>query len=174
MELIIARKSFALTATCKSANIKLSSTAFCGLNTSKQFGKIKLIGHLEENQQTKIEGMALDMRELSYQRQFRTSSSEGYLILENDERIGRVDLHFASDKVYATIVLELELDEPEVADIIGDIDEQLVVTASVKRDDLNVWVYQGQEVGFYNDEFMEEDFSEETDEEVEFEDDEEV
>lgn len=116
------------------------------------------------------------MRELSYQRQFRTSSSEGYLILENDERIGRVDLHFASDKVYATIVIELELEEAEVADIIGDIDEQLVVTASVKRDDLNVWVYQGQEVGFYNDEFMEEEISDDDDgsDEAEFDDDEEA
>lgn len=109
------------------------------------------------------------MRELNFQRQFRTVSSEGYLILENDERIGRVDLHFASDKVYATIVLEIELEEPEVAKVIGDIDEQLVVTASVKRDDLNVWVYQGQEVGFYNDEFLEDEFAEDVDEdEVDF------
>lgn len=98
------------------------------------------------------------MRELNFQRQFRTTSSEGYLILDGDQRVGRVDLHFASESVYATIVLEVELPENEVARIIEDIDEKLVVTATVKRDDLNVWVYQGQEVGFFNDEFLEEEF----------------
>ncbi len=103
------------------------------------------------------------MRELNFQRQFRTSSSEGYLILQEDQRIGRVDLHFASESVYATIVLEIEMEESEVARVIEDIDEQLVVTATVKRDDLNVWVYQGQEVGFYNDEFLEEEFEVEPD-----------
>ena len=102
------------------------------------------------------------MRELNFQRQFRTPSSEGFLIMEDDQRLGRVDLHFASESVYATIVLEVELEESEVAHIIEDIDEQLVVTATVKRDDLNVWVYQGQEVGFYNDEFLEEEFDVET------------
>jgi hypothetical protein len=100
----------------------------------------------------------IKLRGLNFQRQFRTNSSEGYLILEDDQRIGRVDLHYASENVYATIVLEIELPENEVARIIEEIDEQLVVTATVKRDDLNVWVYQGQEVGFYNDEFLEEEF----------------
>jgi len=95
---------------------------------------------------------------LNFQRQFRTSSSEGFLILENSQRIGRVDLHYASESVYATVVLEVQLPENEVAHIIEEIDEHLVVTATVKRDDLNVWVYQGQEVGFFNDEFLEEEF----------------
>jgi len=103
------------------------------------------------------------MRELNFQRQFRTPSSEGYLILEDDQRVGRVDLHFASESVFVTIVLEIEMGESEVARVIEDIDEQLVVTATVKRDDLNVWVYQGQEVGFFNDEFLEEEFDVESD-----------
>ncbi|NWJ44898.1 MAG: hypothetical protein HXX08_03380 [Chloroflexi bacterium] len=98
------------------------------------------------------------MQGLNFQRQFRTSSSEGFLILENNQRIGRVDLHYASENVYATVVLEVPLPENEVAHIIEEIDERLVVTATVKRDDLNVWVYQGQEVGFFNDEFLEEEF----------------
>jgi hypothetical protein len=104
------------------------------------------------------------MRELNFQRQFRTTSSEGYLILDGEQRVGRVDLHFASESVYATVVLEVELPENEVARIIEDIDEKLVVTATVKRDDLNVWVYQGQEVGFFNDEFLEEEFEADSEE----------
>ncbi len=87
-----------------------------------------------------------------FMRQFRTSASEGYAIMQSEERIGRVDLHFAAEKVYATIVLERDMEEGEVAQIIEEIDANLVVSAAVKRDDLNVWVYQGREVGFYTDE----------------------
>ncbi|NWJ98392.1 MAG: hypothetical protein HXX20_21775 [Chloroflexi bacterium] len=97
----------------------------------------------------------------TFQRQFRTVSSEGYEIREDNQRIGRVDLHFAMENVYATIVLEIELEESEVAQIIEEIDDNLVVTASVKREDLNVWVYQGREVGFYTDEFLNEEFGDE-------------
>jgi hypothetical protein len=103
----------------------------------------------------------------TFQRQFRTATSEGYEIRENDQRIGRVDLHFGMENVYATIVLEVEMNEGEVAQVIEEIDDNLVVTASVKREDLNVWVYQGQEVGFYTDEFLDEEFASEEDEEDE-------
>lgn len=106
----------------------------------------------------------------SFQRQFRTASSEGYEIREGDQRIGRVDLHFATENVYATIVLEVEFDETEVARVIEEIDDNLVATASVKREDLNVWVYQGQETGFYTDEFLDEEFGSEEDEEEELDD----
>ena len=87
-----------------------------------------------------------------FMRQFRTVSSEGYTIMERDVRLGRVDLHFATEKVYATIVLEREMPESEVANIIEEIDNNLVISATVKREDLNVWVYTGREMGFFSDE----------------------
>lgn len=87
-----------------------------------------------------------------FMRQFRTVSSEGYTIMERDVRLGRVDLHFATEKVYATIVLEREMVESEVANIIEEIDNNLVISATVKREDLNVWVYTGREMGFFTDE----------------------
>lgn len=111
------------------------------------------------------------MRNLNFQRQFRTPSSEGYVIQEHDQRLGRVDLHFGSENVYATVVLEVVMGETEVAEVIEEIDEKLVVTASVKREDLNVWVYQGQEVGFYNDEFLEEELAGDDTDEDEVEED---
>jgi hypothetical protein len=108
----------------------------------------------------------------TFQRQFRTPSSEGYEIRENGQRIGRVDLHFGMENVYATIVLEIELEESEVAQVIEEIDDNLVVTAGVKREDLNVWVYQGQEVGFYTDEFLDGEFDSDEDDEDEEDEDE--
>ena len=96
-------------------------------------------------------------------RQFRTPSSEGYYVTQGEERIGRVDLHFASDVVYATLVVEVDVDEDDVQDIIEQVDEELVLSADVPREDFLVTVYRGKDLGFYSDDFFGEE--EEEDEE---------
>lgn len=89
--------------------------------------------------------------DISYDRLCRTSSSEAYLLSQQDEAIGRVDLHFTSDVVYGLLVLEREMAEEDVLDLIERIDEDLVWSADVPRDDFVVTVYQGREVGVYSD-----------------------
>lgn len=109
------------------------------------------------------------MSPYTFLRQFRTPSSEGYVITYGAERLGRVDLHYGTAKVYATVVLERVFEEGDIGQIIDEIDSQLVETATVKREDLNIWVYQGTEVGFYtdnepfSDDFEDEDDFDETD-----------
>jgi hypothetical protein len=103
------------------------------------------------------------MEPVTFERQFRTPSSEGYYVTQGDERIGRVDLHFASDVVYATLVVEVDVDEDDVQDLIEQVDEELVLSADVPREDFLVTVYRGKDLGFYSDDF----FGEEEDEEDE-------
>jgi len=103
------------------------------------------------------------MEPVTFERQFRTPSSEGYYVTQGEERIGRVDLHFASDVVYATLVVEVEVDEDDVQDLIEQVDEELVLSADVPREDFLVTVYRGKDLGFYSDDFFGEE--EEEDEE---------
>ena len=103
------------------------------------------------------------MEPVTFERQFRTPSSEGYYVAQGEERIVRVDLHFASDVVYATLVVEVDVDEDDVQDIIEQVDEELVLSADVPREDFLVTVYRGKDLGFYSDDF----FGEEEDEEDE-------
>jgi len=103
------------------------------------------------------------MEPVTFERQFRTPSSEGYYVTQGDERIGRVDLHFASDVVYATLVVEVDADEDDVQDLIEQVDEELVLSADVPREDFLVTVYRGKDLGFYSDDFFGEE--EEEDEE---------
>lgn len=111
------------------------------------------------------------MSPYNFVRQFRTSTSEGYVIMYATERLGRVDLHYGMEKVYAMIVLERPLEEGDVGVVIDEIDTYLVETATVKREDLHIWVYQGTEIGFYtdnepfSDDFEDEDDFDETDDE---------
>ena len=101
------------------------------------------------------------MDEARFERQYRTTHSEGYLIFEGGERLGRLDLHYTPTVVYATLVVERELDEDEILDLIEQADDDLVLTADVPREDFVVQVYQGRDLGTYSDEYFEEDETEE-------------
>lgn len=96
------------------------------------------------------------MAEYSFKRQFRTLQSEGYDIVRGDERIGHVDLHYTTTAVYATLILVEDASEEETLDLIEQIDDEIVLSAEVPRDDLIVTAYRGEEVGYYNDETFEE------------------
>lgn len=93
-----------------------------------------------------------------YHRQSRTPSSEQYLLIENEERLGHLDLHYGASEVFATLVLDRELTEQETADLIEHIDEDLVLSSEVTRDDFLIRVFMGREVGLYSDELLQDEF----------------
>ena len=104
------------------------------------------------------------MDTITFERQFRTPTSEGYSLKGgNGDKVGRVDLHFAADVVYATLIVEVDVSEDDVLDLIEQVDEELVLTADVHRDDFLVSVFRGKDLGFYSDDY----FGEHDDEEDE-------
>ncbi len=97
------------------------------------------------------------MDDVRFERQYRTTHSEGYLVFEAGDRLGRIELHFTPTVVYGTLVVEREVDEDEILDLIEQADDELVLTADVPREDFVVSVYQGRDLGTYSDEYFEED-----------------
>lgn len=91
------------------------------------------------------------MEDLRYDRLCRTAHSEAYLLSDGEQPVGRVDLHYTASVVYGMLVLERDVAEAEVMDLIERIDEDLVWTADVPREDFVVTVYRGKEVGVYSD-----------------------
>ncbi len=106
------------------------------------------------------------MNNVRFERQYRTPHSEGYLMFEGGERLGRLDLHFTPSVVYGTMVVERELTEEDILDLIEQADDELVMTADVPRDDFIVSVYQGRDIGTYSDDYFEEEEEEEGEEEI--------
>lgn len=110
------------------------------------------------------------MEDIRFDRQFRTPSSEGYFIVQANTRLGIVDLHFTTTNVRATLILERDLDREDLVKLIEQIDEDLVLSADIPRDDLLVSVYIGHDAGFFNDETLagDDEFDDEDDEDEEF------
>jgi hypothetical protein len=81
-----------------------------------------------------------------FERVCRTASSEAYLVVDGEEVVARVDLHFTTSVVYGVLVVERDLDGEELTDLRNEIDEELVQTADIPRDDFLLAVYRGQPV----------------------------
>jgi hypothetical protein len=101
----------------------------------------------------------IPMETIRFERFFRTPYSESYQILQGGGsghaevgRLGAIDLHFTSTTVHGTLILERDLPESELTNLIEIIDEDLVLSAEVSRDDFLVSVYVGRSIGFYSDE----------------------
>ena len=113
------------------------------------------------------------MEDIHFERHFRTPYSEGYYImqgnnLQSNSRLGTVDIHFTTTAVHGTLILERELEEADLTKLIEQIDEDLVLSADMPRDDFLVSVYVGKDVGFYSDEY----FTEESNDVADFDDEE--
>jgi len=93
-----------------------------------------------------------------YHRQSRTPSSEQYQLMQGEQRLGHLDLHFGSSEVFGTLVLDQELSDEEAAQLIEQIDEDLVLSSEVQRDDFLIRVFVGREVALFSDELLGDDF----------------
>ena len=93
------------------------------------------------------------MTDYRFERECRTPYSEAYVIAVGEEQIvGRVDLHFTSTIVNATLCVGENLIAEEIRELINIIDEELVLSSDVAREDFIVNVYQGREAGIFSDE----------------------
>src|SRR5947208_12903066 len=102
------------------------------------------------------------MDDIRFERHFRTPYSESYYImqgssLQSNNRLGTIDIHFTTTAVHGTLILERELEETDLTKLIEQIDEDLVLSADMPRDDFLVSVYIGKDVGFYSDEYFAEE-----------------
>jgi hypothetical protein len=95
--------------------------------------------------------------ELRYDRVCRTSQSEAYLLSEGDAPFGRVDLHFGASVVHGVLIVERSMSDEDLHGLVRRIDDDLVWTADLPREDFLVTVYRGSEVGVISDEVDEDD-----------------
>jgi hypothetical protein len=93
-----------------------------------------------------------------YHRQSRTPSSEQYQLMDGDERLGHLDLHFGNAEVFGTLILDRDLSEDDATQLIEQIDEDLVLSGEVAREDFLIRVYIGREIGLFSDELLREEY----------------
>ena len=103
----------------------------------------------------------------------RTTSSEIFLIWEDERRIGQLDIHDVQDTIHATLVLEADLPPETEEELLSQIDEDIVSSylPSFDREDFLVTVFRGEEISSYTDssgalDDIEDEFSEDDDDDA--------
>ncbi|MCS6860739.1 MAG: hypothetical protein NZT92_10525 [Abditibacteriales bacterium] len=93
------------------------------------------------------------MESLKFVRVVRTPSSEVYVIWDDNQRLGQVDIHYAHDVIHATLVLEQDLSLDEQEDLVHQIDQDIVSSylPNFDREDFIVTVFRGTELESFSD-----------------------
>lgn len=88
------------------------------------------------------------MQGVKFVRVVRTDSSEVFIIWQDDTRLGQVDVHLGYDLVHATLVLEKDLEAEQQADLVEQIDQDIVSSHLPRftREDFLVTVFRGTEL----------------------------
>jgi hypothetical protein len=94
-----------------------------------------------------------DIRLFTFVRDVRTEASEIFTVLEEDEELGRLDVHYGPDTAYASLFLFRVVGEERIRDLIAAIDKQIVssVLPPYDRLDFLTTVFHGQSIGTYGD-----------------------
>lgn len=103
------------------------------------------------------------MATYTFERESRTPQSEAFIIEADGEEVGRVDLHYSNATAYATLCVPTEYNDEQIEELIGQIDERLVMSWEPLRDDFIVTVWAGREVGVFSESGEDEDEDEDDD-----------
>ena len=90
------------------------------------------------------------MEKYHFERECRTSQSECYTVLGEENAKGRVDIHFAETVVHATLNIAESLTNDDIQDLIDTIDEQLMDPVGMTRQEVIVHVHQGRDLGVFS------------------------
>ena len=104
----------------------------------------------EERNKARERGTGLKVKLV---RVVRTSSSEVYIIWQDDTRLGQVDIHDGQDLVHATLVLEKDLNVEQQGDLVDQLDQDIISShlPQFAREDFLVTVFRGTELESFSD-----------------------
>jgi hypothetical protein len=90
------------------------------------------------------------MAQFFFEREARTAQSECYTVMTEESAVGRVDIHFAETVVHATLNVAESITTEEIQDLIDIIDEQLMDSVGIARQEVIVHVHQGRDLGVFS------------------------
>ncbi len=85
-----------------------------------------------------------------FERECRTPYSECYTVLDDDDPVGRVDIHFAEVMIHSTVSIGESLTNDDIQDLIDAIDRELLDAIGIVKQELVVHVHQGRDLGVFS------------------------
>ena len=94
------------------------------------------------------------MPEYSFQREVRTANSESLFVIDEADRdVGRLEVHYPTGMVHATLIVRDDVPESEIREIANRFMQDVSQLIGVDGAEVAVHVYRGEDRGvFTNDE----------------------
>ena len=89
------------------------------------------------------------MASFYFERECRTPYSECYTILEDEANVGRVDIHFTESVIHVTLNVAESLTTERIQDLIDTMDQELMDSVGIIRQEIIVHVHQGRDLGVF-------------------------
>ena len=89
------------------------------------------------------------MASFLFERECRTPNSECYTVLEDETAVGRVDIHFTASVIHATLNVTESLTTERIQDLIDTVDEELMDSVGITRQEVIIHVHQGRDLGVF-------------------------
>ena len=90
------------------------------------------------------------MSKFYFERECRTPHSECYTVLRDEDALGRVDLHYTDTVVHATLNIADSVSQEQIQDLIDTVDEELIDSVGITRQEIIVHVHQGRDLGVFS------------------------
>ena len=90
------------------------------------------------------------MASFGFERECRTAQSECFTVLESDEVIGRVDIHFTTSVIHAPLNVGESLTTERIQELIDTMDRDLMDSVGIGRQEIIVHVHQGRDLGVFS------------------------
>ena len=89
------------------------------------------------------------MNRFYFERECRTPYSECYTVLQEENAIGRVDIHFAEIMVHSTLSVSDDLSSDDIQEIIDTVEEELIGPVGPAQQEVIIHVHQGRDLGVF-------------------------
>jgi len=90
------------------------------------------------------------MSRFNFERECRTPQSECYTVLEDDSAVGRVDIHYTESVIHASLYIAESLTTDAIQDLIDTMDQELMDSVGIARQEVIVHVHQGRDLGVFS------------------------
>ena len=97
------------------------------------------------------------MPRYTFEREARTPYSESILILDEGREMARADIHFGMELATATLCVPEGFSEDDIQELIGELDDRLIMSTMPFREDFVVSVWLGRLAGVYSEDMEDDD-----------------
>ena len=90
------------------------------------------------------------MAKYQFERECRTEYSECYTVVEDEQFVGRLDLHYADGVIHSSLSVIERMTTEDIQELLDVMEGQLLDSVGIPRQEMIIHVHQGRDIGVWS------------------------